>query len=348
MEMIEFGTLIFVVALILLFVLLLLLKKGSQATIPERKSTVAFVNMPEEEISPPEDVYDLAWRPSRDQSRELHPELVRMLDEIEHISPMISDLTAKLNEPEINPREISQHIVSDQGLTSYILKRVNSPYYGLVQKVDNIFNAIVILGYNEIHRIVMEERLARIGIKPSREEWVHANLTAHTASYLATTTPLGVRPGTMVTLGMLHDIARHIMHISLHRDDEDLPSDPRARLQMEVEIYGADHAWLGGELARRWDMPPNLCRLIAMHHWPMFWPLREVAQEHADISRELAIISIADIAALNFTQDINGTYIGDDYYHYLKKSPRMDRILVPELTRDLKRIAQMGQEAWKS
>ena len=250
----------------------------------------------------------------------------------------MTDLSVKLSDPDINPQEISKLIITDQGLTSFILKRVNSPYYGLAQKVDNIFSAIVLLGYNEIYRIVMEERSRKIGIQPDKAEWVHANLTSNIAAYLASVARIGVPSGTMVTLGMLHDIARTIMLKSLPQPEGGFALDPRQRLRQEVGLYGIDHATLGGILARRWGMPAKLITCIEKHHWPMFWPLREIGQVCPDTIKELAILSISDIAARNFTQEITGPYIGDDYYRFIKKQPKIEGILLPEITKDLKRI----------
>jgi hypothetical protein len=70
----------------------------------------------------------------------------------------------------------------------------------------------------------------------------------------------------------------------------------------------------------------------------MFWPLREIGHSNNDIIKELSILAISDIAAKNFTQEITGPYIGDDYYRYIHKPPRIDGILIPEITKDLKRI----------
>jgi len=288
-------------------------------------------------------VYELDWKPDRELSREIPERIAKVVSSIESISPLVTDLSSKLNDPDINPKEISKLIITDQGLTSFILKRVNSPYYGLYQKVDNIFNAIVILGYNEIYRIVMEERASRIGIKPTREEWIHANLTSTIAAYLSSTARIGVPGGTMVTLGMLHDIARTIMLKSLPQPEEGFSSDPRERIRQETEYYGIDHATLGGILARQWRMPDKLSKAIAQHHWPMFWPLREVGQFSPDTMKELAILSISDIAAKNFTQELSGIYIGDDYYRFIKKAPKMDSVLMPEITRDLNRIKHLGE-----
>jgi HD-like signal output (HDOD) protein len=290
------------------------------------------------------DVYNLEWKPSQDKDPYLPPEIEKVISKIENISPLITDLSSKLSDPDINPKEISKLIITDQGLTSFILKRVNSPFYGLAQKVENIFNAIVLLGYNEIYRIVMEERTRKIGIKPDKIEWVHANLTSNIAAYLTSTSRLNVPSGTMVTLGMLHDIARTVMIQSLPQPETPFSIDPRQHLKQEIEFYGIDHATLGGILAKRWSMPPRLVQCIEKHHWPMFWPMREIGQTYPDIIKEISILSISDIAARNFTKEITGPYIGDDYYRYIKKQPKIESILIPELTKDLKRIRRVMLE----
>lgn len=287
------------------------------------------------------DAYNLDWKPDREHALEIPPRISEIIDGIENISPIVNELSAKLSDPDINPKDISKIIIQDQGLTSFILRRVNSPYYGLLQKVDNIFNAIVILGYNEIYRIVMEERTRKIGIQPDKAEWVHANLTSNIAAYLTSVSRLGVPGGTMVTLGMLHDIARTIMSRSLPQPENGFPIDPREHLRQEIEVYGIDHATLGGILAHRWGMPPRLVSCIAKHHWPMFWPLRDIGNTNGDIIKELSILAVSDIAAKNFTQEITGPYIGDDYYRFINKKPSMDSILIPEITKDLKRIRRI-------
>ena len=147
----------------------------------------------------------------------------------------------------------------------------------------------------------------------------------------------------MVTLGMLHDIAKTIMDRSLAQPEGGFSIDPRERLKQETELYGIDHAALGGILARRWQMPERLSKAIEQHHWPMFWPVREIGQVSGDTVKELAIMSISDIAAKNYLQpDTFGIYIGDDYYRFIKKQPRIESIITPEITRDLNRIKLLG------
>ncbi len=327
------------VALIVAFVKIFLEKSRP----PIRKTPARYVTISsDDDVDSFMAVYDLDWKPNREKPEELSAGIESIINNIESISPLVTELSSRLNDPDINPKDISKLIITDQGLTSFILKRVNSPFYGLVQKVDNIFNAIVILGYNEIYRIVMEERTSRIGLRPSRKEWIHSNLTSTIAGYLASTSRIGVPGGTMVTLGMLHDIAKIIMEQSLPRPEGGFPEDPRERLREESELYGIDHAMLGGMLARRWRMPEKLITVIERHHWPMFWPLREIAHDSPDTVKELALLSISDVAAKNFMQELEGPYIGNDYYRFINKPPKIEGILKPEIMRDLKRIKHIG------
>jgi HD-like signal output (HDOD) protein len=288
--------------------------------------------------------YELPWKPSRERPQEYLPAIQKVLSETEEISPLVTELTSKMNDPDgITPQGMGKLIATDQGLTSHILRTVNSPFYGLNQKCDNIFTAIVILGYNEIHRLVMEERVKKAGIRPSKEQWLHANLTAHIAAYLVNTSRIKVPLGTLITLSMLHDIAKDVLHqkIPLAETGEP-PVDPRERLQWEVEHYGVDHATFGAALARNWRMPERMCLCIEQHHWPMFWPYREIGKLSPDIIHEITFLSLADVASKNFTQEIQGTYIGDDYYSSVRKSPNMERILTQELVPDLNRIMKIG------
>jgi hypothetical protein len=88
------------------------------------------------------------------------------------------------------------------------------------------------------------------------------------------------------------------------------------------------------EDARAFSMPRSITG--------QFWPAREIAQICPDIIKELAVLSISDVAARVFLQEISGIYLGDDYYRLIKKSPKTESILVPEIARDLNRIKHLG------
>jgi hypothetical protein len=137
---------------------------------------------------------------------------------------------------------------------------------------------------------------------------------------------------------MLHNIGKTIIRKSFPEPPDEFPSDPRDIIQKEIEVYGIDHATLGGKMARRWGIPEKLCSTIEKYHWPMYWSLRDTAQEIPEIIREVSLLCISSIAAYNYTNTINGIYLGADYYAFIKKTARMDSILSTEIKRDLDRI----------
>lgn len=72
--------------------------------------------------------------------------------------------------------------------------------------------------------------------------------------------------------GLLHDIGQ----LWLYRFEPDRCRDA-ARLSSERgvgieaaerELFGVDHATVGGWLAEAWSLPPAICRAIAFHHEP--------------------------------------------------------------------------------
>ncbi|HDM32189.1 MAG TPA: HDOD domain-containing protein, partial [Deltaproteobacteria bacterium] len=223
---------------------------------------------------------NLDWKPERNTHEPLPENMAELVELSEGFSPLVTELMHKLNVPEVSAKDVAHLIASDQGLTSFVLQRANSPFYSLGQKVDNIFNAVVLLGSTEISRIVIEERMNKSGIKPFRSEWLHAYITSTIAAYLSNSIGMATHAGTLVTMAMMHDIGRNILYRNLtQQEKDDMPKDPRDRLKSEIGLFGVDHARIGAMLARKWNIPENVSRCIEVHHWPMFWPLREIAED---------------------------------------------------------------------
>ena len=337
------GILLYVLLCVLTVLLLWRIRKQKVNKPRLNKAPARFLETPtEDEIASLKDAYKLDWRPERKVNSYLPDTVPELVGVSEGVSPLVTELIYKLNAPEVSAKDIGQLIASDQGLTSFVLQRANSPFYGLVQKVDNIFNAVVLLGSAEVSRIVIEESMNKSGIRPSRSEWFHAYITSIIAAYISNSIGMASNAGTLVTMAMMHDIGRNTLHKNISQQEkENIPEDPRARIRQEIDLFGIDHARLGAMLARKWNIPENVCKCIEVHHWPMFWPLRETAKDVPDITRELAILSVSDVTARHYTGAIEGPYIGEDYYLFIRKPPDPSRILVPELRRRLDRIRNM-------
>lgn len=295
-----------------------------------------------EDLTVPDEFYRLNWKPPL-QPTALADEIRAAIGQIEAISPLVSDLSLRINDEHVDPHEISRLISSDPGLTTHVLKRVNSPYYALVQTVDNIFNAIIILGYNEIYRLVLEERLEKTGIRPSKAAWLHANLVATIAAHLARVSRSGLSGGSLVTLGIMHDIGRTVLEQIKGPLPTEASTDPRLRLQAELDFYGIDHASLGAAICRQWRIPEKTCRAIEAHPLPLFYPLRELARNSQDNLRETSLLAVADHVAHCFIEESEPSLIGWDYFQYLKLEPALDSLLEGKIRRELDRFRNFSE-----
>jgi hypothetical protein len=65
--------------------------------------------------------------------------------------------------------------------------------------------------------------------------------------------------------------------------------------QAEKQVFGWDHAEIGGLLAAKWNFPDELCRAIAEHHEPKDYaeptPLRDVVYLSSAIMHRLGALS---------------------------------------------------------
>jgi putative nucleotidyltransferase with HDIG domain len=103
--------------------------------------------------------------------------------------------------------------------------------------------------------------------------------------------------------GLLCDIGKLIFSNLLQEQKvEQTDRDGRSFLEIERANFGIDHAMLGAEIARQWQLPENLVTAIAYHHEP------QSASDHQSL---VAAIHIADVSMM-----ILGIGIGIDGLRY--------------------------------
>jgi putative nucleotidyltransferase with HDIG domain len=68
------------------------------------------------------------------------------------------------------------------------------------------------------------------------------------------------------TAALLHDVGKLAFAGGQISRDLGRDLEPEARRALERETFGHDHAAVGGELARAWELPPSLVDCIASHH----------------------------------------------------------------------------------
>lgn len=177
-----------------------------------------------------------------------------------------------VRDPNASARELARLISQDQGLSARTLRIVNSPYYALPNKVNDLTQAISLLGFDMMKRLALS--ISVIDSFPSRSRlslirlWRNSLGTARIAELLAKAKSR--LPGEAYTAGLLHHIGKLLLctaneekyFLVLKTMRDSAISD----LEAERQLLETDHAELGFAVAKHWEFPPQICQIIAWHH----------------------------------------------------------------------------------
>ena len=117
-----------------------------------------------------------------------------------------------IQDPEKPAKEVAEVVAKDPSLVALILREVNSAKYAFGYEIDQIGRAIVLLGYNEVKSIILENSVGSLFKQDenSSKAIKHARVVSIFAYHLAQKT-MGIDPHQMSTLGMLHDIGSQFL-----------------------------------------------------------------------------------------------------------------------------------------
>ncbi len=196
---------------------------------------------------------------------------IENLPTLPHIVIQIMD---KIHAPEPNIDELADLVMSDQVLTTRMLRLVNSVFWGLNRTVDSVKEALIYLGLREISNLIYSVSLTNsfeintLHIKRVRF-WEHSFGCALYSRIIAQ--KVGHPDTEMAYLaGLLHDLGEAIFAMSFPKAFEELlekvACDGKTFCEAEVEVLGIDHAAFGAWMLEKWGVPERLCRIVSKHH----------------------------------------------------------------------------------
>jgi putative nucleotidyltransferase with HDIG domain len=193
-------------------------------------------------------------------------------------SQTVVQLAQLLRDEEAGPSEYEAVVQLDMALTANLLRMANSAYFGFSRRISSVREAITLLGGRRLFELaamaavdsVVPATLPGYGID-ANVYWCHSVAVAVLAERFAKERKLAV-PALTFTSGLLHDIGKLVVSSFLASRLEALHNsllkENRSLLECERELLGADHAEIGAELARTWNLPDEVVRVIAYHHEP--------------------------------------------------------------------------------
>lgn len=208
-----------------------------------------------------------------------HPQdLIGEEDEIIFSLPKIYfELQEALNDPDKTFQDLGEIISFDPALSARLLKIVNSPFYGFPSKIETISHAISIIGMDQLTDLALATLVIYQfrGIPNSlfnmEKFWRHSMACGVVARSIAEFR--GEKNVERLYLaGILHDIGRLVIfkkEPALARDAFYRSKELQENIYLsERNLMGFDHADVGRELLKAWQLPPRLVEAIGCHHQP--------------------------------------------------------------------------------
>lgn len=219
--------------------------------------------------------------------------------------PTLSTVASKLinitGKEETTIYDITRLIAQDVSLSTKILKVVNSSFYSFPNEVGTIQQAVAILGTNAVRSLVLSFSFLDMERPKHGEGFDYQNfweesLAAAVASKLIMVKVSDRDPEDVFTVSLLQNLGKLILACTYRETYDQLLKEAQGSeerlLELEDERIGANHAYIGGAAARRWQFPDSLAIPIIYHHDPSSYRGNDAA-----IKIEIGVVHLAALLA---------------------------------------------------
>ncbi|WP_167360446.1 HDOD domain-containing protein [Pseudomonas anguilliseptica] len=212
------------------------------------------------------------------------------------------DLQMEQVMPNPDLRAIAKLIGQDPGLSGALLKLVNSPFFGLTNRIASIQQAVNLLGCNTVINLINAQsirgELTDEAIVTLNRFWDTAQDVAMTCLTLAKR--IGYHsPDEAYTLGLFHNCGIPLMlkrfpnYMTVLEEAYASATGERRVVDTENRLLNTNHAVVGYFTAKSWNLPLHLCEAIASHHNALAI-FTEDASRDAQLKTLLAILKMAE------------------------------------------------------
>jgi putative nucleotidyltransferase with HDIG domain len=203
----------------------------------------------------------------------------KILDGIERLEPLpitVQKLLVALNDEDTNFNEITEAIEYDGAITANILRTANSAAFGGRARIEHIRDAVVRLGTITLLDIMLIGHLRSMrsgvvnGAFSEDELWLHGATASLAVKAIARETRNRKIPEASSIAALIHDIGKLILLRYFSAEMTVIPArcqeNSLTLAEAEKELFGCDHAEVGGAIAYKWAFPEPITEAIARHH----------------------------------------------------------------------------------
>jgi HD-like signal output (HDOD) protein len=280
------------------------------------------------------------------KKRESFNRKIALLKPIPMASSKLFDL---LKNPNTSTKELTAIIKTNPFLSARILRVINSAYYNLSLEVTSVGRAIILLGYNNVRSMTLQDSLYSTLSKEETTDkdifdalWIHSTVVSACANYLNLSV-LRSTEDEVATIGVLHDIGKYFFHLfdTIEENFAEVPT-----VIQEEKQYGINHMMIGSLLVKKWRLSEIIEKCIEFHHHPIFFPAESIPEPYQKSS---FIICLADLICkvLGYSGGHNGEIlpIRKEYFELFGLSTEIEKIVTQPLIQEIEK-ARVAVEAF--
>ncbi len=203
-----------------------------------------------------------------------------ILDEVEELPTFpeyINELQELCSNPDVSIKLLADKIKFDPSLSVSVLKLSNSAGFISGKRIEELDDAIKIIGISNLKAILMASSARKIfddRYKSFREIWEHCNKVAFYARNIAMKYKMHSISDRIFLAGILHDIGKIILlsispELSEKIADLSFTREMRTSTVIEEVSIGVSHSQIGKLIAEKWNFPDYLIAAIENHHNPL-------------------------------------------------------------------------------
>lgn len=186
---------------------------------------------------------------------------------------ILTDMQKMLDEDEPNIESVANLISNDVGLSSAILKIINSPFYGMNRRISEIKQAVMMLGLKTINSLVTALMLrssfqGKASISLERF-WDDSLDVANAMAFIGHKVKNKIPVDMLYTIGLFQNCGIPLLALKYNNYKDILIEANTSNcnsIALEEQYYNTNHAVLGYYVASSWHLPKDICNLILQHH----------------------------------------------------------------------------------
>ncbi len=239
-------------------------------------------------------------------------EILAHIPDIPSLPTSAVEVIRLVQSPNSSMTEIMSAIEYDPALTAEVLRLANSAYFAGPRTIATLREAGVLFGTARLMQVVLAAAVFPLARRPLKGyDLEPGRLLEHLAAVAIGSEELAsalgeVTPRYTFTAGLLHDVGKLVLGTFVEVD-----AGPILRLahqeqvtfdEAERAVLGIDHAEVGAELLRRWNLPEEIVEAVRWHQEP---------DERGAENLVVDLVHVADMLSVE-----NGLGVGIDGLHY--------------------------------